>query len=134
MLHPKGLRGYVLSANRLRVDAAALPAPDVSLYLVPERFGFRAGERVRFRATVTNHTETVQAITGRVDVDKPSGNPFGGNPVVGPVTKSLAPGQYPAGAGSGYASSEDRAARRALLHREHVDHQGAVAVAAVGDE
>jgi len=92
-LHPDGRTAYTLSRNRPRVDVLSLPLPPVSVYLVPLGYEFGAGESVRFEARITNHTDERQTFEARVDVLKPNGNPFPGNPVLGPVTKGLPAGR-----------------------------------------
>lgn len=88
-LHPDGRQAFVLSFNRLRVDVLDLPDPDVSVYVTPSAFAYEAGDRVEFTVTLVNHTNQPQSVTGWVDVLKPNGNPFGANPVVGPITKQV---------------------------------------------
>ncbi len=106
VLHPNGQRAYVLSDNLLRVDVLDLPSPPLTIELIPEGFSFPAGGRVRFEAILTNHTNAPIDLTGWIDVFKPNGNPFGANPVLGPRTRTLGPGQsisksasHPIGAG-----------------------------------
>jgi hypothetical protein len=62
--------------------------PDTSPIVIPQ-----AGGSFGYTATVTNNTASQQTIRGWIEVTLPNGNPFGGNPVLGPLTLTLSAGQ-----------------------------------------
>ncbi|KPK68375.1 hypothetical protein AMJ82_08380 [candidate division TA06 bacterium SM23_40] len=65
----------------------------LSLDLVPDAVTVHRGESLGFTANITNHGLTQQSIYGLGEVTLPSGNPYPGNPVDGPVLITLEPGE-----------------------------------------
>ena len=66
--------------------------PDVSVVLEPDAMVYARGETLGFTATVTNNTLEVQSFYAIGEVMLPNGNPYTGNPVVGPRSITLQPG------------------------------------------
>ncbi len=82
----------------------------VSVGLSPAATTLSPGGTLEVTASLLNHTETAQSMEVWVDLYLPNGNPYPGNPLVGPLAPSLGPGafvsralshQIPAGAPAG---------------------------------
>jgi hypothetical protein len=67
------------------------PLPDVTIELVPDATSYSPGETLGYDFIVTNTTEEAQSFYGVADVTLPNGNPFPGNPVLGPIYVTLQP-------------------------------------------
>jgi len=68
-------------------------APAVSVAMTPESVELAPGETLVYTATVVNHADTSVTFVGYGDVSLPNGNPYPGNPVLGPITIVLGPNQ-----------------------------------------
>ncbi|KPJ51628.1 hypothetical protein AMJ39_09575 [candidate division TA06 bacterium DG_24] len=78
-------------AIKFTTDSPHLPA--IGLYLDPDATIYHRGETLGYTAYVANNTSSSQSVVGRADVRLPNGNPYSGNPVVGPRTVNLSSGQ-----------------------------------------
>lgn len=65
---------------------------NVSIALTPESATVPAGGDLVVNGSLLNHTDAAQTISFHVDVYFPNGNPYPGNPVVGPFTLTMQPG------------------------------------------
>jgi len=63
----------------------------VTLDLVPDAVFVPRGGQLGLTATIVNHTSTAQNVYGMSEVTLPNGNPYPGNPVVGPIYFTLQP-------------------------------------------
>jgi hypothetical protein len=70
-----------------------VPQPDVSVSLTPDATIYAPGETLGYTAVLTNNTQQVQSFYGIGEVELPNGNPYPGNPIVGPTPKTLGPGE-----------------------------------------
>jgi YVTN family beta-propeller protein len=91
-LRPSGRSGYVLGFSS-RINVLSLPLPPVSIDVIPDTFRVAAGSRLTLRATITNNASSAQTVDGWVDVILPSGREYHGNPVLGPLTRTLGVGR-----------------------------------------
>jgi DNA-binding beta-propeller fold protein YncE len=66
---------------------------NVSIALAPESATVPAGGELVVNGSLLNHTESPQMFSFHVDVYFPNGNPYPGNPVFGPFTLTMQPGQ-----------------------------------------
>jgi len=78
-------------AIKFTTDSPHLPA--IGLQLDPDATIYHRGETLGYTAYVANNTSSSQSVVGRADVTLPNGNPYPGNPVVGPRTVNLSSGQ-----------------------------------------
>jgi hypothetical protein len=67
--------------------------PEVVVNLEPQSPTVPQGGTLSYTARLRNRTDEVQMVWGRANVYLPNGNPFPGNPVVGPRPVTLNPGQ-----------------------------------------
>jgi len=67
------------------------PDDAVTLTFIPLGDEVQAGDSLQFRVRVRNNTAVAQPVEGWIDAILPNGNPFNGNPVVGPKNKSIPP-------------------------------------------
>lgn len=63
----------------------------VDLELDPHGITYHRGETLSYTGTLRNLTGEVQSLYVRADVTLPNGNPFPGNPVLGPIHVTLQP-------------------------------------------
>lgn len=75
------------------LDFFAVDIPDVRLEVELQEKILLRGESLVYDAKAVNTTDQVQQIYFRADVVLPNGNPFAGNPVLGPVQVTMQPGQ-----------------------------------------
>jgi len=78
-------------AIKFTTDSPHLPA--IGLELDPDATVYHRGETLGYTAYVMNNTSNSQTVVGRADVKLPNGNPYPGNPVVGPKSVTLSSGQ-----------------------------------------
>jgi len=64
---------------------------NVSIALNPESTTVPAGGQLVVNGSLLNHTDVAQTFTFHVDIFLPSGNPYPGNPLVGPITLTMQP-------------------------------------------
>ena len=64
----------------------------VSIALSPESTTVAAGGELIVGGSLLNHTGSPQTFDFHVDIYLPNGNPYPGNPLVGPVTLTIPPG------------------------------------------
>lgn len=95
---PDGSTAYfhvIGSDNAGRLYAITLEerlAP-VTIQLDPESATVRPGERLFYDVTVSNPAPELQTVNAWIDIFKPNGQPYNGNPIEGPKTVTLATGQ-----------------------------------------
>jgi len=65
----------------------------VTLTLTPDSTTLHRGGKLTYTATITNNTDQTQSFEGWTEVTMPSGEPYPGNPVVGPRPVTLAPNE-----------------------------------------
>jgi len=70
---------------------------NVSIALNPESTLVPAGGELVVNGSLLNHTDTAQAFTFHVDIYLPSGNPYPGNPLLGPIPLTIQPNASPGG-------------------------------------
>ncbi|KPL07904.1 hypothetical protein AMJ71_08710, partial [candidate division TA06 bacterium SM1_40] len=75
------------------LDFFAVDLPDVRLEVELQEKILIPGETLVYEATAVNTTNQVQNVYFRADVVLPNGNPYQGNPVLGPIQATLQPGQ-----------------------------------------
>ncbi|KPK66318.1 hypothetical protein AMJ82_11905 [candidate division TA06 bacterium SM23_40] len=78
-------------AIKFTTDSPHLPA--IALELEPDATIYHRGETLGYTAYVSNNTSHSRSVVGRADVTLPNGNPYPGNPVVGPRAVNLSAGQ-----------------------------------------
>ncbi len=66
----------------------------VSVGLLPSRTTVSPGDVLEVTGSLLNHTDTLQNIEVWVDIYLPNGNPYPGNPLVGPLSIPFGPGAY----------------------------------------
>jgi len=83
----------VTKANYFRYESEVPVVGEevVSIELVPDATVYAPGETLGFTATLTNNTQQVQSFYGITEVTLPNGNPYPGNPVLGPQPIVLDP-------------------------------------------
>lgn len=75
------------------VDMGALEFEwPLSVRLVPDTATVARGDTLRLTATIQNTTASSVSLDGWADVTLPNGNPYAGNPVVGPMSFVIASG------------------------------------------
>jgi len=79
--------------NPVAIAIAPWLPPEVTILLAPHATTVQAGGILQYDVTVTNHAASARTVTVWIDAFKPSGVPWVGNPIVGPKTKTLGPGQ-----------------------------------------
>jgi len=86
-----GAGASVYASDHLPVLADfVLPAPDVTIQLLPHSLTVAQGEKLYFDCAVTNQTPQVLPVQGWVDVFDPDGTPFfSANPKFGPKSFNL---------------------------------------------
>ncbi len=67
---------------------------EVSVGLAPQSTTVSPGGILRVNGSLLNHTEEVQAVELWVDIYLPNGNPYPGNPLLGPMALPVPPGAY----------------------------------------
>jgi len=67
--------------------------PTVDIDLIPRTTTVRPGERLSYDATIHNTTGSSQTVTVSIDIFRPDGSPYPGNPIAGPKTVTLSPSQ-----------------------------------------
>jgi len=77
--------------------SADVGAPDVTLTLTPDATTVPRGGTLGYTGTVTNNTAYTVNFEYWAEVILPNGNPYGGNPVVGPRSVTLNPNQTKSG-------------------------------------
>lgn len=77
------------NANGVPDRCESLP----SIAVTSRQTTVRPGEIFTFEVVVENTSPTVQNVDSWVDIRKPDGSPFSGNPIAGPRTRTLTPGQ-----------------------------------------
>lgn len=85
----------VTKANYFRYESEVpvVGLPDVSIVLEPDATVYAPGETLGYTATLTNNTQQAQNFFAITEVTLPNGNPFPGNPVLGPQPVALGPAQ-----------------------------------------
>lgn len=77
--------------------SVAVPVPTeaaaLRIVLTPSATQVVPGERLSFDVTIDNNTGAAQSIDAWIDATKPNGNPYAGNPVLGPKSLTLNPGR-----------------------------------------
>jgi len=67
---------------------------DVTLSFLPVTHEVSPGEVFEYQVRVRNHTAEAQPIEAWIDVFLPNGELWGGSPILGPVTKTIAPNAF----------------------------------------
>jgi len=75
------------------VDWFQIGRPDVSITLDPDQTSVPRGGILGLTITLVNNTSQNQTVQGWTEVTMPNGNPYPGNPVLGPRTVTLTPNQ-----------------------------------------
>jgi len=66
--------------------------PAVTVSLEPDAYEVPRGGTLGYTVTVENLSSSAQSFYGLIDAWLPNGSPYSGNPLLGPVPVTLAPG------------------------------------------